>query len=139
MTSQQFPEPTVGALIFNTENKIFLMRSHKWHNRYTIPGGHLELGETMIEALKREVREETNLDIYDPEFICWQEFIFDDQFLKRKHFIFFDFACKTDSKDVVLNSEGQEYVWTILDNALSLDLDSYTRKTIEEYLKQRCG
>ena len=61
--SQQYPEPTVGALIFNLEGKLFLMRSHKWRGQYAVPGGHIELGETMEQALRREVKEETNLDL----------------------------------------------------------------------------
>lgn len=68
MPEQRFPEPTVGALIFNAEGKLFLMKSHKWHDEYVIPGGHIELGETAEEALRREIKEETALDIYDIEF-----------------------------------------------------------------------
>ena len=63
MKNQQYPEPTVGALIINEHEKIFLFKTHKWGNNYAIPGGHIELGETMQEALIREVKEETNLDI----------------------------------------------------------------------------
>jgi nucleoside triphosphatase len=109
MAEQQFPEPTVGALIFNSEDKVFLMRSHKWRDSYIMPGGHIELGERMEDALKREIKEETNLDVYDIEFICFQESAFDDVFWKKRHFIFFDYACRTDSTDVRLNHEGQEY------------------------------
>ena len=57
MPEQQYPEPTVGALIFNAEGKLFLMQSHKWKGKYVMPGGHIELGERMLDALKREVKE----------------------------------------------------------------------------------
>ena len=69
MAKQQFPEPTVGAMIFNTEGKLFLMKTHKWGNKYAIPGGHIEMGETMTDALKREIKEETHLDIHNIQFL----------------------------------------------------------------------
>jgi len=137
MSKQKFPEPTVGALIFNPEGKIFLMKSHKWRGKYVIPGGHIELGEKIEEALRREVKEETGLDVDDIEFIRFQEFIFDQAFWQKRHFIFLEFACKTNSSQVKLNSEGQEYLWVSLKEALKLPVEPYTRKTIEEYLKKK--
>ncbi|MEM5799519.1 MAG: NUDIX domain-containing protein [Candidatus Aenigmatarchaeota archaeon] len=136
MVEQKYPEPTCGALIFNTKRKIFLMKSHKWRNKYVIPGGHIELGEKIEDALKREIKEETGMDIYDIEFICFQEFIFGQEYWKKKHFIFLDFACKTNSIKVKLNSEGQEFVWVDLKEALKLPIEPYSRKVIEEYLKK---
>ena len=135
MVEQKFPEPVVGALIFNQENKIFLMKSHKWKNKYVIPGGHVELGEKMEDALIREIKEETGLDIFDIKFIIYDEFIFDKAFWKKKHFILFDFVCKTNSTDVKLDSEGQEYIWVDIKEALNLPIEPYTRKTIEAYLR----
>ena len=35
---QHYPEPTVGALIFDPAGRLFLMRSHKWGGRYVVPG-----------------------------------------------------------------------------------------------------
>lgn len=137
MAEQQYPEPTVGALVFNPQGQLFLMSSHKWKGKYVIPGGHIELGETMVEALRREVREETNLDIHDIEFVCFQEFIHDDRFWQRRHYIFFDFAAQTDSTDVILNHEAQTYTWVDLDEALNLPVEYYTAKVIRTYLKAR--
>lgn len=136
MAEQQFPEPTCGALIFNPEGKIFLMKSHKWNDKYVIPGGHVELGEKLRDTLKREVKEETGLDVHGIEFICFQEFVYGREFWKKRHFIFFDFACKTGSTEVKLNSEGQEFVWVTLKEALKLPIEPYTKKAIEEYVKK---
>lgn len=137
MPKQQYPEPTCGALIFNQEGKIFLMKSHKWRGKYVIPGGHVELGEKIEDALKREIKEETGLNIFNIEFICYQDFIFDNAFWKKKHFIFFDFACKTKSNKIKLNYEAQKYVWVSIKEALKLPIESYTKKTIIEYLKHK--
>ena len=136
MSDQKYPEPAVGALIFNPEGKLFLMKSHKWHGQYVIPGGHIELGETIEEALKREVKEETNLDIYDIEFLIFQEFIYDRSFWKKDHYIFFDYLCRTDSSEVRLNDEAEEYTWVSVEEALQLPVEQYTRVVIEKYLEK---
>jgi len=136
MTKQKFPEPTCGALIFNPEGKILLIKSHKWKNKYVIPGGHIELGEKIQEALKREVKEETGLDIFDVKLILFQEFIFGKSYWKKKHFIFFDFSCKTKSTKVKLNNEGQGYLWMDIKEALKLPVEPYTKRVIQYYLKK---
>ena len=136
MTKQQYPEPTVGALIFNKENKVFLMTSPKWKDKYVIPGGHIELGETIEQALKREIKEETNLDIYDIEFVMLQEFVFEEDFYEKRHFIFLDHICKTDDNEVILNKEGSSYIWVDIDEALDLSVEPYTKNVILEYKKK---
>ena len=67
MPEQQYPEPTVGALIFNPEGKVFLMRSHKWRGKWVLPGGHIELGERMEDALNAHL-------IYLAQFIREKQF-----------------------------------------------------------------
>jgi len=139
MTAQVYPEPTVGALIFNSDGRLLLLRSHKWRGAYVIPGGHVELGESLSAALVREVKEETGLDISAIEFVCFQEFIHDEAFWERKHFIFFDFACRADSTEVQLNSESEEYTWVALNELPRLQVDLYTLRAIRAYEKKRAG
>jgi nucleoside triphosphatase len=88
------------------------------------------------QAVIRESKEETGLDVYDVVFINFQEFIYDPAFWKPRHFIFFDFACKTDGAEVCLNDEAQGYIWVEPRQSLSLALDTYTRRSIETYLKR---
>ena len=136
--NQVYPEPTVGALIVNKEGKILLTKSHKWFDRYTLPGGHIEVGETMKEAVAREAKEETGLDVEVGEILLIQEAIFTEEFWKRKHFIFFDFLCKSKDQPVRLDGrELQEYVWEYPGAAFRLNLDSFTKKTLEKYLQRK--
>jgi nucleoside triphosphatase len=137
MPKQKFPEPTVGAMILNQDGKMFLMQSHKWRDGWVIPGGHIELGERMEEALVREVEEETGLKIDDIEFLLFQEFVYGEAFWKPMHFIFFDFLCKTKSTEVRLNSEGQAYRWVTVEEALEMPIDAYTRRMLGVYLEKR--
>jgi nucleoside triphosphatase len=135
MSDQSYPEPTVGIFIFKNDGKLLLLHSHKWPGRYTVPGGHVELGERLEQAAHREAREETGLEIRDLRFLCWQEFVYDPAFWKPRHFIFFDYACRVDSSDVQLNDEAEEFIWVEPEKALDLTLDHYTRVSVLEYLK----
>jgi nucleoside triphosphatase len=137
MGKQIYPEPTVGALILNAQGELLLVRSHKWHNKYVMPGGHIELGERMEDALRREIREETGLEIRELAFLGFQEFVYDPAFWKKRHFIFFDFVCRADGAAVTLNDEAQEYVWVPLEEALSLPVEPYTAYAITKYLSNR--
>ncbi|WP_102401041.1 NUDIX domain-containing protein [Haloimpatiens massiliensis] len=128
----RYPEPTVGAIIFNPEGKILLCKSHKWGNKYVIPGGHIELGERMEDALKREILEETGLDIYDIKLISLKESVYSDTFYEGKHFIFIDYMCKTDSSNVVLNDEAEEYIWADLKKIEHYDLGGFMRELLLE-------
>jgi nucleoside triphosphatase len=139
MAGQIFPEPTVGVFIFNQADELLLLKSHKWPGKYVVPGGHVELGERIEDAALREAKEETGLDVFDLEFINFQQFIYDPSFWKPRHFIFFDYACKTDSIDVQLNDEAEEHVWVRLEAAVHLPLDAYTRTSINKLIELRLG
>jgi len=134
MSEKMYPEPIVGALVFNQEGKIFLLASPKWQGKYGLPGGHIELGENIEQAIKRELKEETNLAVFDIQFLMTQKCIFSEEFYKKKHFIFLDYICKAKNEDVVLDGrEGTGHVWVTIDESLKLPLNPYTKNTILEY------
>jgi nucleoside triphosphatase len=138
--NQVFPEPTVGALIVDKQGKILLARSHKWFDKYTLPGGHIEVGENMVDAVKREVKEEVGLDVEVVEMLLVQEAIFAAEFYKKKHFIFIDFYCRSKDQEVRPDhDEIQDCIWVYPGAAYNLKLDSFTRKTLDRYLERGHG
>ena len=65
------PGVGVGVIIQNNKGQILIGKRKGSHSPYySIPGGHLENGETFEEAAIKEIFEETNLKIKNPEFIC---------------------------------------------------------------------
>jgi nucleoside triphosphatase len=133
---QNYPEATVGALIVNGKGEILLVRSFKWGTKYTVPGGHIELGERSETAVKREVKEEVGLEAKPVRMLLVQEAIYPADYIKHEHYIFLDYLCLTNSSDVKLDGkEIQGYVWTTPGDALRLDLESFTRNLVKAYIR----
>ncbi|MAG22011.1 MAG: hypothetical protein CL943_01720 [Candidatus Diapherotrites archaeon] len=134
---QPFPEVVVGALILNEKNEVFLMKSPKWGGLYIVPGGHIEVGENRLEALRREVKEETNMDIYDEKLFTLHDAIFPKNFHKKKHFVMIDYLAKPKSTEFKVDGrEGTEGIWIQPRLALKeLKMDEYTKKALEDYVK----
>ncbi len=135
----RYPEPTVGALILNGKGQVLLVKSEKWKNGMSLPGGHIELGETAEQALIREVKEEVGLNVIIVRFIHYQDAIYSNEFWKAKHFVFLDFLCQAESDKVKVDqTEIQDYMWVDPKKATGMVLESFTRKTIARYLKETC-
>lgn len=131
------PELTVSGIIFNNKNEILLCKSHKWDNKYVIPGGHVEYGEKLEDALKREILEETGLNIYDISLLGVKECFYSNEFYKNRHFIFMDYTCKTDDTKVVLNHEAQEYIWINLGQLKTIELGGFTESLLNKLLEEK--
>ena len=53
----------VGAFIFSSDNKLLLGKTGAYEGYLVVPGGGIDEGETKLEALRREILEETGIDI----------------------------------------------------------------------------
>ena len=137
-SEQRYPEPTVGALVLHGSGQILLVKSYKWRNLLSVPGGHIEVGELVMDAVQREVKEEVGLDVEPKKLLLIQEAIYPKNFTLHKHFIFLDYLCLTTSKDVKLdNREIQGHIWIDPEEALKEELEEYTRNLINRYLTER--
>tara|TARA_A100001015_G_scaffold236752_1_gene269107 strand:+ start:134 stop:529 length:396 start_codon:yes stop_codon:yes gene_type:complete len=87
------------VLIDQSKRVLFLKRSDyvvKYAGEWDLPGGHLKQNENLILGLKREVKEETSLDISDPVF-----------FLKIDNLNFF--YAMYDSQEIKISHEHVDY------------------------------
>ncbi len=135
--TQTYPEPTVGALVQNEDGKVLLCDSFKWPGIYTVPGGHVEIGETLESALVRELKEEVGLEVEIQELLSVQQVVHPKEFWKEKaHFIFFDFLCKTrDNYKVKIDeNEIQSVIWVNPKDALAMNIDRYLRHFINRLI-----
>jgi phosphoglycolate phosphatase-like HAD superfamily hydrolase/ADP-ribose pyrophosphatase YjhB (NUDIX family) len=130
------PESTVGALIFNRAGEALMILTHKWSNLWGIPGGKIKWGEPAQAALRREIKEETNLDVKDIRFALVQDCIHSREFYRDAHFVLLNYTCRCAGRPhVVLNEEGREFRWVNPAAALKMDLNTPTRILLKAVLK----
>ncbi len=133
--SFDYPLATVGALIFNNQSEVLMIRTHKWSDLWGIPGGKIKRGETALEALRREVHEETGLEISNIRHVLTQDCIDPPEFYKPAHFLLLNYVAKSQGNHVVLNNESWDYRWIQPQEALNaLSLNTPTRILLESVL-----
>jgi 8-oxo-dGTP diphosphatase len=109
------PYLAVSAAIFR-DGKVLIVRRARppAHGLYTLPGGGVELGETLEEAVIREVREETALAVEPVELAGFRQAIAHDAAGRvERHFVILPFAARWISGDVTLNEELAEAHWLL--------------------------
>jgi phosphoglycolate phosphatase len=126
------PVITVGGLIFNSAGEVLMVRTHKWSNLWGIPGGKVKWGEPSEQALIRELKEETNLDITNIKFVLVQDCIHSKEFYRDAHFVLLNYTCEcAGALTVKLNSEAQEFRWVLPHEALNLSINAPTRRLLK--------
>jgi len=107
------PYLAVSAAIFRDGRVLIVRRGRPpAHGLYTLPGGGVELGETLEDAIKREVREETGLEIAPLELVGFRQAIVrDPEGRVERHFVILPFAARWIQGEVSLNEELAEAHW----------------------------
>ena len=111
---QQRPILGVGAVIWNEKGEIVLIRRGNEPRRgeWSIPGGRVEWGETILEAISREVREETGLEVEIAGLIEVVDSLSraDDGGVTR-HYVLVDFAARTVAGELRAGDDASEARW----------------------------
>jgi 8-oxo-dGTP diphosphatase len=111
------PYLAVSAAIFRDGRVLIVRRARPpAQGIYTLPGGGVELGETLEEAVVREVREETALEVRPIALAGYRQAIARDATGGiERHFVILPFAARWISGEVSLNEELAEAHWLLPD------------------------
>jgi len=130
-----------GAIIFknddNNENKTKLLiiqraKDDHWPNFWEIPRGKVEPGESIVNGLKREVKEETNLDIDIIQYFNKFNYITMNHGIIDRVSTQYNFICKLkdNNQEVKLSHEHQNYKWISYDAEAELYLNHEIKNTV---------
>ena len=116
------PYLAVSAAIFRNGRVLIVRRARPpAHGLYTLPGGGVELGETLEGAIIREVREETGLEIAPLALVGFREAIARDAAGRvERHFVILPFAARWVGGEIALSEELAEAHWRKLDELTGL-------------------
>ena len=131
--AESVPEIVVGAYIKNDSDEFLFVKSRYEKNVWTVPGGHVERGERITDALRRNVSEETGLIVNPTRLLGILEKISKNKPGKDKtHFIFLDFLCEISQKHLKpRTSEVKNHMWAKRSRLKRIKVDKYTRHTLK--------
>ena len=124
---REYPESPlvgVGAVIVDDHRVLLIRRGQPpLLGEWSLPGGVLECGETLREAVVREAREETGLVVETAEMLgVYERVIRDDEGRVRYHYVLIDFLCRPLGGDLKAGSDAADVRWFTRDELPALNL-----------------
>ena len=107
------PVVGVGAVIIKDDKIVLIKRgTEPSKGKWSIPGGHVELGENLKEAVIRETKEETCLDVDNPILIDVVENVdLDEQSKIKYHYVIVDYLVHVKGGNIEAASDAAELRW----------------------------
>ncbi|GBC60505.1 NUDIX hydrolase [Desulfonema ishimotonii] len=130
-----FPRVGVGAVVFKNECVLLVRRGNPpAKDMWAIPGGRLELGESLQMAAEREILEETGVVIRagEPAF-TFDAIIRDDDGTVRFHYVIVDLLAEYVSGVPWPGDDALEARWVSADEIATLAVNSATRKLLRRH------
>ncbi len=122
----------VGAIIIEGDRVALVKRGHApLQGRWSIPGGVLEVGETLRTAAVREALEETGLTVEPGELLgVFERVVPDEQGKMRYHYVLIDFLCNRLAGELLAGDDAEEVGWFRREELAALELARETEEVI---------
>lgn len=128
------PQIAVGAVVFKDDRVLLVKRSNPpAKGMWAVPGGKIQAGETMQQALIRELKEETGLNIKVGEII----YVFDviqrnDNARLNYHYVIIDFLCELKDGQLKAGDDALEARWISKKELKQINVNEKTKMMLKE-------
>ncbi len=118
------PVAGVGGIVLDGERVLLVRRGRPpQQGLWSIPGGAVELGESLADAVVREIREETGLEARPIELIeVFERILRDDSSRVEYHYVLMDYLCEITGGALQAGDDAADARWTPLDRLGELPL-----------------
>jgi 8-oxo-dGTP diphosphatase len=135
----EMPMVGIGAIIFRDDRVLLIKRGNSPAlGKWSIPGGLVELGETLETAVRREVLEEVGLDVKVLDLCAaLDRVILDDGGRIEYHYVLLDFLCEAPADgNPVAATDAEECLFIPLSELSSYELTRGTEKVVRRAFEQ---
>jgi ADP-ribose pyrophosphatase YjhB (NUDIX family) len=142
MAGREYPDAPrvgVGAVIVEGDRVLLVQRGNEpGRGLWAIPGGVLELGETVADAVRREIAEETGLEIETGEVAAVVDAIFRDEAARiRFHYVLIDLLARPVGGRLQPASDILDARWTTATELADLPMVPRAREVVLKVLESR--
>jgi len=129
----------VGALIFRRSRILMAQRGKQpLKGAWSLPGGALEIGESLDAAVRREVREETGLEVKPVKvFEIFERIIRDTRGAAEYHYVLIDYICRVNGGDLRAGDDVCRVEWVRERDLAELEITEGTLAVIERAFRSR--
>lgn len=137
----ELPIVGVGGVVISKGRVLLIRRGNPpLEGEWSIPGGTLEVGETLPEAVKRELAEETGLVVRVGELIEVLERIFlDPEGRTKYHYVILDYLCEVTSGNARAGSDATDLAWADESELGKYELNAATTRVIQKAFQMARG
>jgi 8-oxo-dGTP diphosphatase len=126
----------VGAIVVDNGRVLLVCRGREpMKGHWTLPGGVLELGESLVDGVKREIVEETGLEVEPIELVEVLDRIHRDGERVRYHYVIADYLCRVTGGELRAASDADAVRWVERaqwNSHSALKLDPITVRVVEK-------
>ena len=138
--SREFPDRPivgVGGVVVDNGRVVIVKRAHEPRKgEWSLPGGTVELGETLVEAARREIKEETGLDVEVGEVLEVFDRVHRLDGRIQYHFVIVDYLCRPIGGTLKAGDDAEGVAWVTADEIATYGVNEFAARVIRKGLAQ---
>lgn len=136
--TREFPDRPivgVGGVVVQDGQALIVKRAHEPRKgEWSLPGGIVELGETLVEAVRRELKEETGLDVEVGEVVEVFDRVHRAGDRIQYHFVIVDYLCRPTGGTLCAADDAEDVAWVAADAIEQYGVNEFAARVIRRGL-----